>query len=657
MDDLLHIITAHAELWRALRERTVVVTTTRGGERAFHRPGDVSAEAARLAEVRADAATLAAICATLTTSPPEHPCVVDVVQALALVRDQGLSAAEAVTRARVRYQGTDGVRGKVAPDDAATTPLAKLVDRGEFTPHLCELLTAGLMLARGGRPARVVLAEDGRDAFGERRYARAVIRACRRFGCEVLDLGICPTPVAPLAAAKLDAEVAAVVTASHNPADQNGVKFFIDGRKPLPETGDYPISTFTFLAALEGLPEERTDATVERVACTGFMREVLASALGDEDLAALRRACFVIDVAHGSFAPMTEDLLDELGIDVEIINADMTGENINRDSGVAYIEGRDHIAGSEVDAEIEIVGRTRDASLAGDVAVFGLAVDADGDRGFLLVHDAGADEVRIIDGDRIAYLVAKLARENSAVNGRVFAGTVESDLAVFDAVGALGIETVLTPVGDKWLSARTALTDRLLVGEEPSGHIVLPVEIATPGGPATVVTGNGLVTGLLGASAALRLGMTPSEAADLYPAGVFRSLYCYFVDRARFHRGSPVWEADLEIAHAEVARLKAADELPESCELAPVDFDDDPDMLYLRLVDGARVLGALFARNSGTENRSAVYARGKPEWADALGVVVRRLNENHIRAMKDRSLVETRASDALAEAVADAADG
>ena len=649
---LLEIIRGHAGLWEELREGAVVVTTSRGGEHAFHRDADVPCEASRLAELDAEPEALEKICDVLDSEPPDGPCVVDVAQALALMRDQHLEAAAAVHRARVRYQGTDGVRGKVAEDDALETPLVKLIEHGECTPGLCELLAAGVMLARDSRPAAVVVAEDGRDAFGERQYVNAVIRAFKRFGCKVFDLGICPTPLAPVAAAKLDAEIAAVVTASHNPADQNGIKFFIDGHKPLRESGDYPLSAFTFLAALEGMPGERPDATVEKVDCADFLRDVLEAALAKEDVEALSKATFVIDVAHGSFAPIAGALLAELGIDAEIMNADMTGENINRDSGVAYIEGKDNIAGADVDAEIAIVASVREISRKSEKPVFGIALDADGDRGFLLVYDADVDEVRILNGDRIAYLMVKLAPHAETADERVFAGTVESDLAVFDAVTALGIDTVLTPVGDKWLSTRPELTDRLLVGEEPSGHIVLPVEIETETGPVTVVTGNGLLTGLLGASAALWLGMTPAEAADPFRPGLSQSLYTYFVDRERFHRGSPVWEADLEIAHVEVARLKAAGELPEGCNLEPVDFDDDLDMLYLRLTDGSRVLGALFARNSGTENRSAVYVRGDVEYADALGVVVRKLNENHIRMMKDDRLVETRASDALAEVVA-----
>jgi len=650
--ELRKVIEGHSDLWRSLRERFVIVTASRGAEGAFHRAEDVAAEAARLAEADCGADTLEALCRALEQKSPANPCVIDVLQAAGLMREQRMSASEAIMRSRVRYQGTDGVRGKVAADDPTESALAKLTRPGEFTPGLCELLCAGVMLARkDAQPPTVVVAEDGRDAFGRREYATAAIRAFTRFGCRVLDLGIAPTPLAPVAAAKLGADVAVVVTASHNPADQNGIKFFLRGRKPLPESGDYPLSAFTSLAALEGLPDERASATAKRVDAKGLVRDYTSAALAREDVEALRHAGLIIDVAHGAFAPFAEELLQGLGLRAEVINDDMTGDNINRDSGVAYIEGKERIAAAELDGEIALVGRVRSLARESDERVFGIALDADGDRALLVVHDGDTDEVRIIDGDRMAFLITRLARKTGDVKGCVFAGTVESDLATFDAVAALGIETVLTPVGDKWLSARPALADRLLVGEESSGHLVWPVDVPMGTSMATIVTGNGLLTGLRAAAAVLRLELTPAEAAEPFPPGVVRTFYTYFVDRARFHRGSLVWKEDVRIIGEELAKLKDSGAMPAACKLRQIDFDDDPDMLYLNIEESGRVVGAVFARNSGTENKTATYARGRAEFETQLVGIAREVNEHHIRSMKDTSLGGARAAGAIAAAL------
>lgn len=653
MERLQRIIERHAELWRTLRSEFVVVSASRAAGSAFHRGGDCAAEAKLLSEAGVEAELLRVLCTELARDHPKRACLIDMLQAASRVKEQGLEPSQALWRARVRYQGTDGVRGKVADDDGQETPLAKLVRRGEFTPGLCELLCAGVMLRRGitGSPT-VVIAEDGRDAFGGRQYVKAAIRAFGRFGSRVFDLGIAATPLVPVAAAELGAQVGAVITASHNPADQNGVKFFIDGRKPLPETDDYPLSAFTFVAALEGLPAQRGPARVERVDAGRMMREYISTALAEADVRALRKARLVIDVAHGAFAPFADDLVDGLGLRAQVIHADMTGENINRDSGVAYIEGRERIAGCDVDVEIAVVGKVRTLARESAEPVFGIALDADGDRGLLLLYDERTDEVRIIDGDRIAFLLARLAEEEGTTGGGVFAGTVESDLAVFDAVRRLGMETVLTPVGDKWLSSRPELTEKLFVGEESSGHLVWPVAVHTASGTRTVVTGNGLLTGLRGAAAMLRLGLAPADAAEPYAAGVVKTFYTYFVDHARFHRDGTVWREDLEIARNEWEKLKAAGAMPSGSRLREVDFEDDPDMLYLNVEERGRVLGAIFARNSGTESKTVTYARGAAEYEKPLVTMARAVNENHIRKLKDMSLAEARAGQAIAEAVA-----
>jgi phosphomannomutase len=227
---------------------------------------------------------------------------------------------------------------------------------------------------------------------------------------------------------------------------------------------------------------------------------------------------------------------------------------------------------------------------------------------------------------------------------------VESDLAVFEAVEKMKVETLLTPVGDKWLSARKELTEKLLIGEEASGHLVWPIEASAGERKETIVTGNGILTGLRGAAAVLRLGLKPAQAAEPYEPGVFKTFHAYFTDRSRFYRGSAVWQEDAKIVEAEVERLKGAGRLPAKCRLRAVDFDDDPDMLYLRLVSNGSMLGAVFARNSGTENKTATYARGLAAHGEALIGIARAMNENHMRTMKDARIPEARAGLAVAEA-------
>jgi len=163
--ELQEAIQRHAGLWKALRAKRIVVAAGRTAEGAFHRKASLAGEAQRLADAEVHVRAFEELCGELERKHPSESCLIDVLQAMALVKEQQLASAEAILRSRVRYQGTDGVRGKVAEDDETATALTKLSIRGEFTPGLSELLCAGLLLRRGEtKPPTVVLAEDGRDA-------------------------------------------------------------------------------------------------------------------------------------------------------------------------------------------------------------------------------------------------------------------------------------------------------------------------------------------------------------------------------------------------------------------------------------------------------------------------------------------------------------
>lgn len=648
--ELQGVIERRSGLWSALRARGAVVAAGRAGAGAFHRPGDVPAEAARLAAQGCSAATLERLGAALEAWPDSGGCLLDAARAAALVARLGVSPAEALTRARVRYQGTDGVRGKAVPLAPGASPLAALVERGQFTPELAALLASAASASAPAGPA--VLASDGREGLAGGAWSRAAAGALGRAGRKVLDLGVAPTPAVPLACAALGAPLGAALTASHNPADQNGIKFFLDGRKVLPEPEDYVQSARAFLSALEGPPAAAAPAPVERVDAGKLLAAAFRAGLDDADLAALRGAAFIVDAAGGAYSPWAAGLLAGLGLRGQVINADASGANINRDSGVACLEGRERVGAEETGPAVSLAAAVRQAAAA-DGPVFGVALDGDGDRGLLLLPAGAAGEVRVVDGDRMAYLIASLARRAPAAGGRLFAGTVESDLAVFEAVRRLGLETVMTPVGDKWLTARAELASRLLVGAESSGHVAWPVTVAAAGGGrATVTTGNGLLAGLRAAAAVLRLGLAPERAAEPYPPGLTATYHTYFVERDRFYRDGPAWKESRAAAEAAVRAAAEGGALPAGSRLGEEFFPDEPDLLYLAVeAPGGERLGAVFARSSGTENKAAAYARGRREFSAGLTAAARALRSALAGALRDDRLVEARALAELAAEV------
>ncbi len=651
--EILKILGKHALLWPELAKSNVVVTATRSGAGALHRRQDWPAQAQVLLQSCKSSRTVEALADALAGQQPTAPCVIDLAHACTMVEQLGLGPGQALVAGRVRYQGTDGVRGKVAACPSGEHPLAALVQRGEFTPALCGLLCRAWMKGPlAGTTPTVVVGEDGRDALGPRNFFHAAAEALASCGAKVLDLGVAPTPLVAAAAAYVQAPLAVVITASHNPSDQNGIKFFLHGKKPLPEPLDYMISALAFREGLALTPASAVSGAWQTLPPDPILHAYLRSALTTAELKVLGGARFIIDTAHGAFSPYARSAMADLGLDAQVINDDMTGDNVNRDSGVAHMEGKEHVDGKDVLAEIAIVRQVYEASRTllqtetRSRTVFGVAVDADGDRGFVLMYNRPTDRVEIIDGDRCAYLIAKAC----AARGErgVFAGTVESDLAVMDAAAALGLPTAIKPVGDKWLTSSSDLEGKILIVEESSGHVAWPVRIKdNAGNEQTVLAGNGLLTALRTAAAIIDLGLTAAQAAEPFSPGVIKSFYTYFVDRSRLYRGSEVWQADVAAARDALQSLKAGGQIPAGSLLREMPFADDPDMLYLQLEARDRRLGTVFARNSGTENKTATYARGLREYRHALLAVAAAINANHVAMMKDRRLAEARAGEAI----------
>jgi len=654
--DLQDLLERSLPLWGRLERENLFIKVGTDRSAAQWQGEEPEQAAAYLRAAGASAGAVHLVCRELEKTQLTGPLLLDLARAALLVERQKLAPTEALLRARVRYQGTDGLRGKMALPCEGLSPFAQFADHFEITPALFSILSRAALKTPvlGPTPKRVIVAEDGRDAFGERRFTRAVLDAFATAGLDVIDLGIAPTPLVPFASLKFNIPLGAMVTASHNPSDQNGIKFFSAGKKHLPSPQDFQLSAMAFEVASETVAEKSATTTPKAIDPLPLLLEYLEAGLSEADRTALESVYLLIDVAHGAWAPYARTLLEKLNLTGEVLHAGMTGDNINQDSGAALLEGRHRIAGAIFPYETELLRRLKTCTLENDVPVIGLSLDGDGDRGLITLYDTERDDALILDGDQMGYLLAKLAKEEGRAEGKLFAATVESDTQVFEAVAALGIETVMTPVGDKWLTARPEITDRLLVAEEPSGHLAIPVTFKdAEGNSKTVISGNGLLTGLKGAAALLRLGLSGMAAAEPFPPGLSKTYYAYFVDRDRFRRDSDVWQADLTATGETLASLKIRGYLPATATLEPVYFRDDQDMLYLKLIDGDRTLGAVFARNSGTENKTAAYARGRKEFEIALLAIAGAMHQEHLRWLKDPRLPENQAAATLLGVLAD----
>ena len=360
-----------------------------------------------------------------------------------------------------RLFGTDGVRG---------------LANGDLTPELA--------LSVASAAARVLVAHDashrpvavvGRDprASGEMLEA-AVAAGLAAAGADVLRVGVLPTPAVAYLTGAYGADLGVVLSASHNPMPDNGIKLFARGGHKLPDDIELEIEQ----SIATGAVRRPTGAAIGRVhdaddAAERYLTH-LAKAVPDS-LAGVR---VVVDCAHGSASTVAPELYRRAGAEVIAVAAEPDGLNIN--DGV----GSTHLA--------PLIGAVREHG-----AALGIAHDGDADR-CLAVDANGA----IVDGDQILAICAVAMRENGTLNQNTVVATVMSNLGFHHAMRDAGIGLLTTAVGDRYV-LEALRAGGLNLGGEQSGHIVF-TDAAT--------TGDGLLTGL---HLMARMAGTGASLADL----------------------------------------------------------------------------------------------------------------------------------------------
>lgn len=357
--------------------------------------------------------------------------------------------------------GTDGVRGRA-------------ID--EITPEFC--LSLGRAAARVLRADRVVIGRDPRESGPVLQAALASGLAAE--GVDVDDLGIVPTPAVAMFAAR-DGVPGVVVTASHNPFHDNGVKIFGAGGTKLTDAQQEAIE-----AELESILNAEPSGSIPRrvgvvtrrpLAVADYVDRVVAH-FGEGSLAGLR---IVLDTANGAMSDAAPETFRRLGADVIVLNDAPDGVNINLECGATSTAG--------LCSFVATMG-TADA---------GFAFDGDGDR-VIAVDGTG----RVVDGDRLIALSALDRKERGRLTGGAVVTTVMANLGFHRAMEAAGVQVIVTPVGDRHVL--DAMVDGgFVLGGEQSGHIIHR-DIAT--------TGDGLVSAVAVAEMVVRTSRALAESAN-----------------------------------------------------------------------------------------------------------------------------------------------
>jgi phosphoglucosamine mutase len=367
--------------------------------------------------------------------------------------------------------GTDGIRGI-----AGEYPL---------TPGFIRSIGYAAASVLGEKPAgpaknEFVLGRDTRESslWISEEIAHGITAA----GFDVIDAGVVPTPLVAYVAHKRGALAGCVISASHNPAEFNGIKFFSNNGTKIPDMDELRIEK----ALLEG----KTGKSVPGGSHAGRVsyRDTYAVRLYESFLhlvvgktPGFRKLKIVVDCANGADCKIAPEMFSGFGAEVTVISASPDGKNINKDCGALHLGG--------LAAAVTKIG-----------ADFGIAYDGDGDR-CIFVDEKGT----VRDGDYLIAIAADHLHKNNALKKNGVVVTVMANLGFFKAMEKAGINVFTSGVGDKYVYEEMVKNDVILGGEQ-SGHIIFRNHMNT---------GDGLLTSLLLAAIIAGSGKPLSELSGV----------------------------------------------------------------------------------------------------------------------------------------------
>jgi len=332
--------------------------------------------------------------------------------------------------------GTDGIRGR-----ANVHPMT-----GDVMLQLGRALALVFRLApNAGRAPRVLIGKDTRRSGYMLEDALAA--GLCSMGVNVLQVGPIPTPGLAFLTVDMRCDAGAMITASHNPFEDNGVKFFSRDGFKLPDEAEARIEALMDSAELASQRTFGADIGAARRIDDAAGRYIVFLKKTFPRQRTLEGLRIAIDCANGAAYKVAPTVLEELGADVVAIGNQPDGTNINAGCGATHPE---HVA----------------AFARRERADVGIAVDGDADR-VILIDERGA----IVDGDQILAMCARELRLRDELARNAVVGTVMSNLGLERALAGMGIELVRADVGDRYV-VEAMLREKINLGGEQSGHVV-----------------------------------------------------------------------------------------------------------------------------------------------------------------------------------------
>jgi phosphoglucosamine mutase len=397
-----------------------------------------------------------------------------------------------------RYFGTDGIRGRA---------------NGVITPELALRIgqATGTAFRRGEHRHRVVIGKDTR--LSGYMIETALVAGFTSVGMDVLLLGPMPTPAVAMLTRSMRADLGVMISASHNPYDDNGIKLFGPDGYKLTDELEHEIEKLIDGNVSKRLAKsadlgraKRIDGVHDRY--IEFAKRTLPRNMSLEGLRV------VVDCANGAAYRVAPEALWELGAEVFTVGTEPDGFNINKDCGSTAPEAL----------------RRKVVEMRADV---GIALDGDADR-VIVVDERG----RIVDGDQLMAVIAESWKEDARLARPGIVGTVMSNLGLERHLKELGIELIRTPVGDRYVLEHMREHGYNL-GGEPSGHIILS-DYAT--------TGDGFVAALQVLAVVKKNNRPVSEVCHRFDP------LPQVLKNVRYRNGQPLEHAEVRSAIANAER-------------------------------------------------------------------------------------------------------
>jgi len=585
-----------------------------------------------------------------------------------------------------RIQGTDGIRGRICEDEqrGELNPVEFFLKDGFLTPSFFECYTYSYVeLLIESKSVTVgdtiIVGWDPRDSKGT--FNQSAMNGIRKAGLNVFSVGILPTPAIPLYMVERNAGGSVMLTASHNPSDQNGIKLFhgLTGLKFLPDDDgrltrqliqnmDLDLQSFELKGNLENHEIKAKELFIK------FNLDPLNSWIDDHSF---ENTILVIDVSKGAVASVAEEIFTRLPFQETMIT-NITG-NINESCGVADLEGRERIDKSEVipaggrfhlyETLQEMFKKSQEnqSIQRGETKLTALVFDGDGDRCYALDYNYIEDCLLVSSGDFLGVHQANYLKKSQGAENCWFINTVESDLNTSVTTKQMGYDSLVTGVGDKWILLKAVMDNirsnleqqsplarpfleklnqlekadeisgielsklwkeclnsiksldsktkfKFSIGIEESGHCITPGFIETQYGLMRYFAGSGVKSGLnsLVSLNEIFKNIPIEKQLDYlcqpFPPGIKQTFYVYYVNKSKIQPGS---EFRKTLEKYFISTVEGF--LPEGFCCEVVRFSEEKEMLYGKITKNSELMGAVFIRNSGTEDKSALYLRGSKE--------------------------------------------